>query len=32
MSQGQGTQLLNQGMAEINPGLGSQRRTHYLSN
>ncbi len=32
MSQGQGTKLLNQGMAETNPGLRSQRRTHYLSN
>ena len=30
MSQDQGTQLLEHGMAEINPGLRSQRRTHDM--
>jgi enoyl-CoA hydratase len=32
MSQGQGTQLLNQGMVAIDPGLGSHGSRHYQSN
>jgi uncharacterized membrane protein YkgB len=32
MSQGHGTQRLKHGMAEINPGLRSQRRTHDMGN
>jgi hypothetical protein len=32
MSQGHGTQLLKQGIAETNPGLRSQRRTRDMGN